>query len=766
MSDTASLVLGVDSRQVAAGAKSLDDLALAGAKAEKSTESLMRSSHAVGSVIGVLATSAMAAGGALMLMTRNAINAADTMNDMHLKTGLAFKDLAAYDLLAKQSGTSLQGVAQGFKYLSSYMITHSEQLKTIGVTSKDANTAMGQFADAIAGIQDPALKTKLAITVLQRGGTELLPMLSGGSAAFKQAREQTQAYGEALEKVAPKADQFNDSMARMAIGSKVIGLTLADKMLPTLLAVSDAMLQSSVNGGLISQWGSTGATVLKGFAVAALNAAYMLNQIGDSIGGTAAKIGAVLSGDFYSVGIITQEMGVKATASRAELDKMSASILNAGDSSTAAATGATTLNKTLEDAARKLVLAKQAADAHQKSIDTMIASLEKESITYGMTAAQVKIYEAEKLMGDSKSFARAKAAIDFVAGKDAEKKATEDATKAAKDADSIVRGLSTGYRKEGEGRARAAEYAVMSTSARNYQIAIDKITDSERAASEALQLRFPTDAERASDAYKNAVVGIAAAHAEAAKSATAWAVEQDRLSKSWSTGATRAMRSYQDDAVNVAMQTESAFKRGFKSMEDAVTQFALTGKVNIRDFGNVVLEEFYRISVAKPLVSAGAGLLGNLGAMLGSAWGNSMGNLTTTGQTYSLASSATSSSIGMSSGGSLSGMSSGGSLSGLKVPSFDGGGFTGIGTRTGGIDNKGGFPAILHPNETVTDHAQGQQSPQSAPSVTVIQNINIDSRTDVNVIMGLLVRAKDMAKSEIMNELQRGGAFATAVGRA
>jgi len=40
--------------------------------------------------------------------------------------------------------------------------------------------------------------------------------------------------------------------------------------------------------------------------------------------------------------------------------------------------------------------------------------------------------------------------------------------------------------------------------------------------------------------------------------------------------------------------------------------------------------------------------------------------------------------------------------------SFEGGGFTGGGARIGGIDGKGGFPAVLHPNETVVDHTRGQ----------------------------------------------------------
>ena len=44
----------------------------------------------------------------------------------------------------------------------------------------------------------------------------------------------------------------------------------------------------------------------------------------------------------------------------------------------------------------------------------------------------------------------------------------------------------------------------------------------------------------------------------------------------------------------------------------------------------------------------------------------------------------------------------------FESASFDGGGFTGMGARAGGLDGKGGFPAILHPNETVIDHSKGQ----------------------------------------------------------
>uniref|UniRef100_UPI003BA1F60A phage tail length tape measure family protein n=1 Tax=Shinella sp. M31 TaxID=3368615 RepID=UPI003BA1F60A len=52
------------------------------------------------------------------------------------------------------------------------------------------------------------------------------------------------------------------------------------------------------------------------------------------------------------------------------------------------------------------------------------------------------------------------------------------------------------------------------------------------------------------------------------------------------------------------------------------------------------------------------------------------------------------------------------------IPGFDGGGHTGAGTRTGGLDGKGGFLALMHPRETVTDHTKinAPRAPRLNPS--------------------------------------------------
>jgi TP901 family phage tail tape measure protein len=58
----------------------------------------------------------------------------------------------------------------------------------------------------------------------------------------------------------------------------------------------------------------------------------------------------------------------------------------------------------------------------------------------------------------------------------------------------------------------------------------------------------------------------------------------------------------------------------------------------------------------------------------------------------------------------------------MGLPSFEGGGSTGTGPRSGGLDGKGGFPALVHPNETIIDHAKAGNGMSSAPVYVTIHN--------------------------------------------
>ena len=82
---------------------------------------------------------------------------------------------------------------------------------------------------------------------------------------------------------------------------------------------------------------------------------------------------------------------------------------------------------------------------------------------------------------------------------------------------------------------------------------------------------------------------------------------------------------------------------------------------------------------------------------------------------------------------------------------FDGGGYTGNGIRAGGLDGKGGFMAMVHPNETVIDHTKGQAM-QTAPTV----NFNI-STVDAAGFDQLLASRKGLITSIINNAMNNQG---------
>ena len=154
----------------------------------------------------------------------------------------------------------------------------------------------------------------------------------------------------------------------------------------------------------------------------------------------------------------------------------------------------------------------------------------------------------------------------------------------------------------------------------------------------------------------------------------------DKLRGDWANGAKESFADYLDSAKDVAGQTYDLFNNALKGTEDALVEFVRTGKLSFSDLADSIISDLIRIQVRQALASAvggsdgTGGLVGLLGG-LGSAFG-------------------------------------GGSSSYTGAYGFDGGGYTGDRPRMGGVDGKGGFMAILHPQETVIDHTKPSRSQQ------------------------------------------------------
>ena len=174
-----------------------------------------------------------------------------------------------------------------------------------------------------------------------------------------------------------------------------------------------------------------------------------------------------------------------------------------------------------------------------------------------------------------------------------------------------------------------------------------------------------------------------------------------------------AEKGYKDFFTGIkTMQEEmqGVFKKSYDGLTQLTMDFLKTGKASFKDFATSVVTELIRIAVQKLVIDK---MFASFGSFFKPKIDTSSLTIPTT------------------------------------IPSGDGGGFTGLGSRTGGVDGKGGFPAILHPNETVIDHTKGQ-----GMGATV--NFNI-STVDAAGFDQLLASRKGLITSIINNAMNNQG---------
>ena len=135
------------------------------------------------------------------------------------------------------------------------------------------------------------------------------------------------------------------------------------------------------------------------------------------------------------------------------------------------------------------------------------------------------------------------------------------------------------------------------------------------------------------------------------------------------------MAKYQQSISDAGLSLEQVGASSMKKFEDSIVDGLMSGEMSFKNFADSVIKELLRIAVQQTIMAP------------------------------------------------LTNMFKG-------MFSFDGGGFTGSGSRSGGIDGKGGFPAILHPNETVIDHTKGQ-----GMGTTVNFNINTVDATGFDQLL-------------------------------
>lgn len=276
--------------------------------------------------LGALGATAVA--GVFGAMIKGSTDAADALNDMSQRTGIAVRDLGSYKLASEQSGASLDSIAKGVKALSVNLVDNAAAFKKVGVDTSDANVAFRQLSDLFAAMPDGVEKVALATKLFGKAGMDLIPTLNLGSQGLNDSADAAARYAAAMEVLAPQADKFNDSMSVLALASQTVGAEMANAVLPALNVVASSMSDAASNTGAFSGAATVLKTAMESVIVIGANVAYVFKAIGTEIGGMAAQANALAHLDFKQFREIGTLMKQDAEEARKAIDAFSEKVLN------------------------------------------------------------------------------------------------------------------------------------------------------------------------------------------------------------------------------------------------------------------------------------------------------------------------------------------------------------------------------------------------------------------------------------------------------
>ncbi|WP_334053903.1 phage tail tape measure protein [Burkholderia cepacia] len=121
------------------------------------------------------------------------------------------------------------------------------------------------------------------------------------------------------------------------------------------------------------------------------------------------------------------------------------------------------------------------------------------------------------------------------------------------------------------------------------------------------------DGTLGSPEYLAEIDRINRAEAELVERERGYVEQRLAVQRDWRVGASRAVALYQESAENAAGRAEEAFTSSFRSMEDALTSFVSTGKLDFRGLVNSMIADLARFAAR----AAMAPVFGALGSALG-----------------------------------------------------------------------------------------------------------------------------------------------------
>jgi hypothetical protein len=219
-------------------------------------------SKAMGLVTGGLAALGAALSvGAFAHAIKDAIDFADTLNDLSKKTGVSVETLGGLGYAAKTAGVDLETIAKGGQKLAMTMSEAQggskkaqEALAALGITVNENTTALPSMeealfaaADAMEEHADGAEKAADAAHVFGKAGAaNMIPVLHELALKGEYVTKVTKQQAEA-------ADDYQKNLVRMEGAANQAKNAIGNALIPAMDAISQVMLETVTSGGGLRQ---------------------------------------------------------------------------------------------------------------------------------------------------------------------------------------------------------------------------------------------------------------------------------------------------------------------------------------------------------------------------------------------------------------------------------------------------------------------------------------------------------------------------------
>lgn len=265
--------------------KGMTEAERATAKGAKAIEQRMaRVAKAINAGFAVAGAAIGSIGTVLAIGVRNAINAADALDEMAQRTGLSVETLSRLQVAAKLGAIELETLQKSVGRLAVEQQKYAEGnqqtvelFDALGVSVvnangslRDAEGVLTDLADVFASLPDGAQKTALAIDLFGKAGQQLIPFLNKGGDEIERMNGLADELGVTLTaETARAASDFNDQVDLLKLGVNGLWQEVAANLLPDLVELTGAFSDNATEGNKVSAAAENIANGIRGVAFVA-----------------------------------------------------------------------------------------------------------------------------------------------------------------------------------------------------------------------------------------------------------------------------------------------------------------------------------------------------------------------------------------------------------------------------------------------------------------------------------------------------------------